>query len=143
MANSRFHAMKNRSDELNRKMEEVRWGIATMKGVVRKACEQYDSITRRVSQEIGVEPRRNTTYFVDISVMTPSIAPQVKIYKVQPDMRTVDLNPDLNDWWYAEIDLIHENLDTIIGACEKFCVEKLGLAGEVAFRVQMDRFEWK
>lgn len=143
MANSRFQAMKNRSDELNRKMEEIRWCVATMKGIVRKACEQYDSMTRRANEEIGVEPRRKTTYFVDISVTAPSIVPQIKIYKVLPDEKTVELNPDLNDWWYAEIDLIHENLDTIIGACEKFCVEELGLAGEVAFRVQMDRFEWK
>jgi len=136
MANERFAAMKSRSEELNRKMEEIRWCVSTMRGILRQACRQFDSCACMVKEDLGREPRRESTFFVSVGIDKPMI-PYLRISRGWITGQIEEMNPDL-DWWHPEIDLIHANLDTIIGACEKFCKE---LGAEIGFVVQMDRFE--
>lgn len=128
--------MKARSEELNRKMAEIRWCVSTMQGILRHACRQFNDCDLVVKEEIGAEPRRENTYFVTIGIDIP-MTPYLLIWKTGAQLEKLDINLD---WWYPEIDLVHTNLDTIINACEKFCKN---LGAEIGFVVQMDRFEIK
>ena len=130
MSNSRFLAMKNRSDELNRKRQEIEWCLSTLTGIVQYASQMFSPDNTISGRLLGEQ--NDVAYFVN--VMFVRNKPRIKITtKWLADIRPADMQ------WF-EVDLFHDNLDTIIDVCEDFC--RL-LGSPIGFLVQMDRFRMK
>ena len=127
--NTRFLQMKVRSEELNRKMTDIKWSISTMRGIVKEACFPdrdpreaiaYTKAKDCESESIGYHPSDHEEYTVTVGIEDFSLS---RIYiKIRADGFH---RKEQESWDHEEIDLVHANLDVIIGTCENFC-QKVG-----------------
>lgn len=114
--NTEFLTLKARSEELNQKMADIRWCLSTMQGIVRKACwvDDFELTPTRAVKRI-TSNGYHTGYYAVVCISNDD-APYVMVTPSASGRKNIEPT-----WNCQEVELVHQNLDVVIDACEEFC----------------------
>lgn len=124
MANQRFQAIMARSEELDRKMQDIRKCLGMMNGLLKMVCAKSMSKSSEVVLEIAEGRGVEVSHHGKDGIVTVSFSEIEEHSSFPIDLKA---NPIGN----ADIDLLWANLDKVVEACESFCA-KVGVGMEFA-----------